>query len=179
MKLKRGCVHIYTGDGKGKTSAGIGVAIRAAGSGLRVRMFQFLKAGCLRSGERNLKIKNFTITCFREVCPVPGRGHANASKREELGKTIRSDIQRSKDAMLRRRYDMIILDEILTACDRNYIDEDSIIDLIASRPGTVELVLTGRGATHEIIERADYVTRFEKVKHPYDRKIAARRGIEY
>jgi cob(I)alamin adenosyltransferase len=178
-KLKKGCVHIYTGDGKGKTTASIGLALRAASSGLRVCMFQFLKAPG-SSSDNWLDFPNFRIVCLDQAHPLfeGVRGKGPGYKRKLTDK-IKNEIIKIKRVMKSKKYDMIILDEMVNCVSEGFIDEKEVIGLVRARPKAIELVMTGRGATEALVKEADYVTRLDKVKHPFDRGLGSRKGIEY
>lgn len=177
--MKKGRIHIYTGCGKGKTTASIGLAVRAALSGFRVCMFQFLKTRC-SSVDNGLSMPNFKIVCFDERHPMFG-GSKGAAMRapDRITKKILSDIRKVKKVIAGGRYDVIVLDEIINCVSEKFVDEKYVLDLVAAKPEKTELILTGRGATRRLIASADYVTRLDKVKHPFDKGLAARRGIEY
>ena len=188
-KLEKGLVEIYTGSGKGKTTAAMGLGLRAAKVGLKVSMFQFLKKKGT-SYENNLSIPNFKMVCLDEVHPMflgsMGQGlrlrqsfGGQAGARIELKKKILKDLRKVKAAMKSGRYDVIILDEIINCVRQKFLDERVVLSLIKARPKQTELVLTGRGASRRLIAAADYVTRLDKIKHPFDKGILARRGIEY
>lgn len=175
MRLEKGCVHVYTGDGKGKTSAALGLALRALGHGMRVFMVQFIKGvehseyGEIIAAQR---IKNFTIVQF-------GAGFVghHAKKIDELSAGY--GLKYAKEAIQSGRYDVVILDEINMAVYFGLVDEEAVVELIKSKPEGVELVLTGRYASPKIMELSDYVTEMRMVKHPFERGLTARKGIEY
>ena len=171
-KLKTGCVHIYTGDGKGKTTASLGLGLRAASSGLRVCMFQFLKARGT-SSENWLEFPNFRVICLDQTHPMFG------GSEEKLSSCIRKALAKIKRVMKTRKYDVIILDELVNCVSEGFIDEKEVLGLIKARPKSVELVLTGRRAPKGLVAAADYVTKLEKVKHPFDNGLKCRKGIEY
>lgn len=171
-KLKTGCVHIYTGDGKGKTTASLGLAMRAAASGLRVCMFQFLKAKG-SSAENWLEFPNFRVVCFDQAHPMFG------GSRQKLSIGIRKEVEKIKRVMKTKKYDVIILDELINCVSEDFINEKDVLGLIKARPKAVELVLTGRRAPKTLTDAADYVTKLEKVKHPFDSGLRCRKGIEY
>ncbi len=178
-KLEKGLVEIYTGSGKGKTTAAMGLGLRAAKVGLKVSMFQFLKKKGT-SYENNLSIPNFKMVCLDEVHPMfLGAMDQRPGVRRELKKKILKDLRKVKAAMKSGRYDVIILDEIINCVRQKFLDERVVLSLIKARPKQTELVLTGRGASRRLIAAADYVTRLDKIKHPFDKGILARRGIEY
>lgn len=171
-KLKTGCVHIYTGDGKGKTTASLGLGLRAASSGLRVCMFQFLKARG-SSAENWLEFPNFKIVCLDHVHPMFG------GSKDKLLSEVRKELAKIRRVMKAKKYDLIILDELVNCVSESFIPEKDVLSLIKTRPKSVELVLTGRRASGGLMAAADYVTKLEKVKHPFDRGLKCRKGIEY
>lgn len=178
-KFKTGCVHIYTGDGKGKTTASIGLALRAASSGLKVCMFQFLK-GPGSSAENWLAFPGFRMICLDQKHPMFG-GSAARSKRSEamLKRTILKDIGKIKRVIKSGKYDVIILDELINCVSEGFVPVSEVLSLIRAKPKSTELVLTGRGAPEELVAAADYVTKLNKVKHPFEKGMACRKGIEY
>jgi cob(I)alamin adenosyltransferase len=177
MKLKKGLVHIYTGEGKGKTTAALGLALRALGCGLRVGVFQFFKDKAFACGEaaavkrlgKNFGFKRFDVPhpAFKKV--DEGRLRARLKKAvAEAGKAVKS-----------AKFDVVILDEVLIGVSQGLISEKQVIGLIRSKPETLELVLTGRGAPTALMECADYVTYMRDEKHPFECGTRARRGIEF
>jgi len=188
-KLKYGCVHIYTGDGKGKTTASLGLALRAASSGLSVCMFQFLKAKG-SSAENWLNFPNFRVVCLGQVHPMfkpalagtrggPGKVEVRSKKSElQLKKDILRELGKIKRVMKTKKYDVIILDEIVNCVSEGFVSEKEILGIIKARPKSTELVLTGRCAPKGLIAAADYVTKMEKIKHPFDNGLRCRKGIE-
>ena len=189
-KLKTGCVHIYTGDGKGKTTASLGLALRAASSGLSVCMFQFLKAKG-SSSENWLKFPNFRVVCLDQMHPMfqpalagarggSGKSEVISQKSEtKLKKNILKELTKIKRLMKTRKYDVIILDELINCVNEGFVPEKEVAGLIKAKPRLTELVLTGRRAPKGLVVLADYVTKMEKVKHPFDSGLRCRKGIEY
>ena len=172
MKLKKGLVQVYTGNGKGKTTAAWGQAMRASGQGLKVCLIQFFK----RKGSGEAKIAKKLNLRIYSFCPVhPFFG----GKREKLKKECREAIAFAKETIQSKRYDLVILDEINIAMRDRLIGVNEVLDLIKNRPKEVELILTGRKAPKKIMETADLVTEMREVKHPYQKGIKERRGIEY
>jgi cob(I)alamin adenosyltransferase len=174
-RLEKGLVQVYTGNGKGKTSAAFGLALRAAGRGLRVYIVQFIKGG-FDYGEMYVvdKVPNVTLKAF-------GRGKFVTAKPPD-----REDIKLAKEALEFARKvvksgecDVVILDEINVALNLGLIGLGDVLMLIKARPVHVELVLTGRSAPEEIVQLADLVTEMKEVKHPYSKGLPARKGIEY
>jgi cob(I)alamin adenosyltransferase len=173
-----GLVHIYTGDGKGKTTAAIGLGIRACGRGKKVLLVQFLKGA--QTGEiftieklkpdfeyyRNEEIKKFLWNMSQEEL-------------EEMKENVEDMFQYAvKEAMTGRR-DLIILDEIMASITSGFIAPDEVINFVKSKPAELELVMTGRNAPPELIQLADYVSEIKAVKHPLAMGITAREGIEF
>lgn len=177
MKLKKGLVQIYTGDGKGKTTAAIGQGIRSAGYGLNVVMVQFLKGGYTGELSTIDKINNFNIFRFEKERDFVW----NLSKPEieELRKEIRTGYEFIKKIVDEGSYDVLIVDEIMGAHYNKFITTDEIIYLIKNKKESMELVLTGRDVPQEVIDLADLVTEMKMIKHPFEKGIAAREGIEY
>jgi len=174
-RVGRGLVQVFTGDGKGKTSAALGVALRALGHGLKVYIAYFMK-GDYPYGERaslsklpNIKFQSFGKTDFIDP----------ASIKEEDIREARRGFEAAYEAVTSGRYDLVILDELNLAVAWKLIELERVLELIKHKPPQVDLVLTGRGADKKLVEAADLVTEMVKVKHPYDKGIKARRGIDY
>ena len=174
--MKKGLIIVHTGNGKGKTTAALGLAFRALGNGLNVCMVQFIKGtwkyGELKSAE---KFDNF------EILPM-GKGFVNLGAKEPAKEDIEAAneaFEKGKEAILSGKYDMVILDEINYAILYKLIDVEKVIELLKNKPENVHVVLTGRSANEKIIEIADLVTEMREVKHPYQKGIKAQRGIEF
>ena len=178
LKLKNGLVHVYFGDGKGKTSAALGLGLRACGCGLRVCMLQFLKKSNCRTGELNVSggLRNFKIMQLDQAHPMFSKKKINLPA---LKKKVYSGLRLAEGFMKNNSCDILILDEILNAVECSLIDEKEIIKLIRRKPKKIELVLTGRSASKRLLAHADYVSMVENIKHPFDKNIFARRGIEF
>lgn len=172
-----GLIHIYTGDGKGKTTSAVGLAVRALGSGFKVCYCSFHKRpekyGYTEMG--SLEKLGATVLNF-------AKGHPHLDKSidgNQIKKEVPEAIQTITEKLAAEHYDLLILDEILISVRDQYLDESILLDFIKSKPTHMELVMTGRAATDNVMELADYVTFCKKLKHPYDRKIRSRKGIEY
>jgi cob(I)alamin adenosyltransferase len=176
---RRGLAIVYTGDGKGKTTAAVGLAVRAAGNKMRVLFVQFIK-GSWKSGERevlrslpNVEVavtgRGFTIEGLRDP-RIPMQAHQDAAA---AGWAL------ARQAIREATYDVIVLDEILGAVNANLVPIDELLDAVRTRPAQLHLVLTGRGAPAELVELADLVSEVRPIKHPYDQGIPAQRGIEF
>jgi len=171
--LNLGKIHIYTGDGKGKTTAAIGLALRAAGAGFKVCLIQFLKART--SAELILldKVKNIKIFRFGNKQYIYKK-----AKPADKNKALQA-LQKSQEIIKSKKYNLVILDEINLAKFFNLITEQQLVQIIKNKPKNLELVLTGRKFDKKIIKLADYVTEMKEIKHPYKSGLLARKGIEY
>lgn len=176
MSQRQGLIQIYTGDGKGKTTASLGQAFRAAGRGFRVRMFQFMKPP--ESSGEHFAVAKFDGDLIIE--PVGRRKWIGKSGPDEEDiRLARSGLARAKAAMIEGGADMVILDEVDVALHFEVLTLDEVMDMIRSKPGHVELILTGRKAAPEILDMADLVTEMKLIKHPYEQGVLAREGIEF
>jgi cob(I)alamin adenosyltransferase len=174
-RLSQGMIQVYTGDGKGKTTAALGLACRAVGYGFKVFIIQFMK-GTMQSGEVETAKRLAPYLTIRQM------GRECWVRREHLDP---EDIQCAHEALslageiLRGgEYDIVILDEINVAIDVGLVNKEEVLKLMDERPSHVELVLTGRYAAPEIIEQADLVTEMREIKHYYPKGIQSRKGIE-
>lgn len=171
--MDHGFVQVYTGDGKGKTTAAIGLVVRAVGAGLKVYFCQFLKGrNCSEIASLNkfkdmIEIRQFGSESFIKGVPSDSDVSAAINGFEEALNAVMSGI-----------YDLIILDEINYAIHLNLIKLQSVVQLIKNKPAKVEIVLTGRNAAKEIIEIADLVSEIKEIKHYFKKGVLARRGIE-
>ena len=179
--LEKGLVQIYTGDGKGKTTAAFGLALRAAGQGNKVLVYQFLKPPSLDIGER-FALQLGAVRVRVESLDVPW-DMSKSFDDEEAVAQIRSAIsevlERIAETAEKRFYDVLILDEIVFCLSKGLAKLEDIKKIIDRRDHRVELVLTGRGATGELMAMADLVTEMKNIKHPFDKGIPGRRGIEF
>ena len=170
-----GLIHIYCGDGKGKTTAAIGLAIRAAGAGQRVVFAQFFKDGSSSEISVLKVVENIqTVHCntvrgfWKRMDDVQ---KVKASK--DYTNFLAEIIKLAKDA------DLLVLDEIISACNHGTVAEAAVLAFLRDKPKNLEVALTGRNPSETLLELADYVSEMKKVKHPYDCGIAAREGIEF
>lgn len=189
MTTGRGLVQIYTGDGKGKTTAALGLGLRAAGHGMRVLMVQFMKT-VRYYGELEAVKKlapNFEIVQKGKPCPtreaecLECKGcfvHPERPAPEDVA-AARDAVTFCSDILRKADHDIVILDEVLCAIQFKLISCDDVATLVRMKPPDMELILTGRGAPAELVELADLVTEMRSVKHPFDQGITARKGIEY
>ncbi|MFX1561772.1 MAG: cob(I)yrinic acid a,c-diamide adenosyltransferase [Promethearchaeota archaeon] len=169
-----GMVQVYTGNGKGKTTAALGLGLRACGHGFKVHMIMMMK-GRINYGELEAikRLPNFTIRMFGRPEFVD-RNNLDP-KDIELAKAA---LKHAQEIMERGDVDFLILDEVNCAIDWGLVSEEEVIDLIQHRPPHMELILTGRYARPSIIELADLVSEIKEIKHPYQKGITARRGCE-
>jgi cob(I)alamin adenosyltransferase len=207
-RQKLGLIHVYTGEGKGKTTSAMGLVLRAIGQGLRVYIIQFLKGGSY-SGEfvsiknflPNVTIKQYGKPCIKEQKQMTILDYGEKIKGSG-GFFIRPDIdcgscrfcflndkqqQKLSERAFKKAtkvlesgdYDVVVLDELNYAINLEFIKIEKVIKLLKSKGENVEVIITGRDAPKEITEIADYVTKIEDIKHPFMKGILARRGIEY
>ena len=170
----KGFVHVYTGNGKGKTTAAFGLALRAEGAGLKVFIGQFVKGKtynenmAISENLKNITVKQYGLDCFIVKAPTDDDIKAARQGFDEMQKIIQKG-----------KHDLVIMDEINIALYFKLIDIEDLLETIKNKPEHVELVLTGRYAPQKLIEAADLVTEMKEVKHYYQRGIEARKGIEY
>lgn len=178
--LDKGLVQIYTGQGKGKTTAAFGLALRAAGQNNKVLIYQFLKPPSLDIGER-FALKLGAVRIRVEALDVSWDENSLKDKEKvaEAKTAIADVLKRIAETAEKRFYDVIILDEIVFCLSKNLAKLEDIRDIINRKDSRVEIVMTGRGATDELIEMADLVTEMKNIKHPFDKGITARQGIEF
>lgn len=168
----QGLVQVYTGNGKGKSTAAFGQAMRAAGRGLKVVVIQFVK------GDSSCGEHRFAARYGGFALVQPNKGDCFRQSREELGNIVQQTLSLAREAVVGGEYDLVVLDEVFVAVQGGFLSTQDVVGLIESRPARTELVLTGRGAPEEVLRRADLVTEMVAVKHPFDRGVRARKGIE-
>ncbi len=173
--LRRGLVQVFTGEGRGKTSAAVGTVVRALGHGLRVCIVVFMK-GDYPYGEWDFlaKLPNVTLTRFG-FRTFTDPQHPKPKEIEQA----RQALAQARAAMLSGNYDIVLLDEVNVATAWKLVELAEVLRLISEKPPHVELILTGRYADREVVQRADLVTEMLCIKHPYDSGVPARKGIEY
>jgi len=179
--LEKGLVQIYTGNGKGKTTAAFGLALRAAGRGNKVLIYQFLKPSYLDIGER-FAVRLGAVDVKVEALDVPW-DMAQSFQDEKAVAQVQAAIGNVLDEIARmaerRDYDVLILDEIVFCLSRGLAALGDIRRVLDIRDPYVEIIMTGRDATAELIEWADLVTEMKNIKHPFDSGLPARKGIDY
>ncbi len=179
--LEKGLVQIYTGDGKGKTTAAFGLALRAAGQNNKVLIYQFLKPPSLDIGERSA-LQLGAVRIRVEALDLPwdmGKSLDDEKAVARMRQGISEVLGQIAETAQKRFYDCLILDEIVFCHAEGLVRLEDIKNIIDRKDPAVEIVMTGRGATEELIAMADLVTEMKKIKHPFDKGIGARRGIEY
>ncbi len=174
IRDKLGLVHIYTGKGKGKTTAALGLALRAMGNGLNVAMVQFMKAP-QQYGEYEISrdLPNFTLLPMGRDCLV----YEGKAKQADYDAAANA-LKKAEELIQSREYDLVILDEVNVTAHMGLINVEDVVRVVKQRPPKVELVLTGRYAPKEFMDLADLITEMRCLKHPYERGIQARDGIE-
>ena len=170
-----GLIHIYCGDGKGKTTAGVGLTVRAAGAGKQVVFTQFFKNGTSSEVKILSQIPNIrTMHCTTSHGLYSRMNDDQKEKaKSDYGMLLEEVLEAAKDA------DLLVLDEAISACNHGTIDEDVLIEFLQNKPENLEVVMTGRGPSEELQACADYITEMKKIKHPFDQGIPARKGIEF
>lgn len=176
IKKARGLVQIFTGNGKGKTTAALGTVLRAAGHGLKISTIFFIKSRSSQGEFKALrKFPNVKVTTFG----LGGFIYKN-KKIDPAQKTqAKAALAAARADITGGEYDLVVLDEVNCACFFGLIEPSEVMQLIKEKPSHVELILTGRYADKQLIEMAELVTEMEKIKHPFDKGIKARKGIEY
>lgn len=172
--MKQGLVHLYCGDGKGKTTAAIGLCVRAAGRGLRVLLVQFLKGN--PTGELAILDKLEQVTVLRQTEQLGFTFWMNEQQKQHAAQVQQQLFEQARRQM--QQYDLLILDEVMAAINTGMLSVQQVAELIEHRPPQLELVMTGRNPPQQLVELSDYVSQIEKKKHPFDNGIPARDGIE-
>ncbi len=172
-KNEKKYVQVYTGDGKGKTTAAIGLAVRASGYGMKTYIGQFMKGQ--HYGELTALKKNPFIT-------IEQYGNPKCIRKKDITQKhitrARAGLEKALNAMLSDRYDILVLDEINVAVWYNLVTIEDVLEFLDKRPDHIEVILTGRNAPDELLEVADIISEMKKIKHYYDDGILARKGIE-
>lgn len=175
--MKKGLIHIYTGDGKGKTTAAVGLAIRALGHGLSVG-YAYYHKNPEKYGYAEIKILQQLGVDIYGIAPdhpffAPDIDQDDHRKQAEAG------LDKLNELIHKKHFDLLILDEVIVAVQSGFLQEEKLIRFMKTKPEGLEMVLTGRNATTSMKEHADYLSQITSIKHPYDQNIHAREGIEY
>ena len=172
--MEKGYIHVYTGPGKGKTTAALGLGIRAAGAGYKVHMIQFMKGRRYSELDGLEKVDNFTVSQH-------GRDEfVSKENPEQIDIDLAQEgFSKAKELIKSKKYDLIILDEINVAVDFNLIALEDVLKLVEGKPEDLELVLTGRYANPEFVRIADYASEILEIKHPYQKGVQARKGFDF
>lgn len=176
MSDNRGLVLVFTGNGKGKTTAALGMALRAWGQGMKVLVLQFIK-GSRTYGEVLATAKMEGL----EIRPL-GEGFITGSDEKDMEShrlAARKALEEARSEITSGRWDMVVLDEIIYAAGFKLIREEDLLEIISVKPYGMHLVLTGRNAPRSLIDRADLVSEVKEVKHPYNQGIKAQKGVEF
>ena len=172
-----GLVHLYCGDGKGKTTAAVGLALRCLGQGGTVVMTQFLKDGC--SGECRILTEQPGVI-FHAVNPSGKFSfQMTPEEKEQTAREVEQVFAQTVALVRQTRPALLVLDEVCAAVKAGFLSEQVLLDFLDHRPEHVEVVLTGREPGDALRERADYISEIRCVRHPYQKGIAARRGVEF
>ncbi len=172
--MRRGYVQVYTGNGKGKTTAAFGLALRAAGAGLKVFIVQFIKKK--RCSEHKMLERFGDLITIRQY----GRGFLlkRRANRSDI-KEVQSGLEEVRGAVASKRYDVVILDEANVAVHCRLMSADDLLELMAAKPRNMEMIITGRYADPKVIQMADLVTEMREIKHYRKKGVKARAGMEY
>jgi len=177
--MGKGLVHIYTGEGKGKTTASVGLAVRAAGQGFSVLFVQFFKEDSASSGEKEFFRKSGSGI---ELIRSNSRHPMFTGPKTDLPAVKASVVEtfsKAREKAAGGGVDLLVLDEVLSAVNGGWISVEEMLEFLDNRPPHLEVVLTGRNAPVELMQGADYVTEMLKIKHPFDAGVQARKGIEF
>lgn len=172
-----GMIHVYCGDGKGKTTCALGLAVRAAGAGMNVVVVQFLKGSYTSELESLSQIHRIKV-----LRNSRDYGFVNNMTPKQLSKVIdehNKNLDSALNLVKQGKCQMLVLDELTYVYDMNLVDKDKIKNLIENNENDVEIVVTGRNPNELFLNNADYVTEMKKIKHPYEKGVPARKGIEY
>lgn len=174
----KGLIHVYTGEGKGKSTAAFGLVVRALGHKKRVAIFSFLKDSKTRYGEMEAFARLFPELIyirFENASPLFNK----SVTLEDLKRSVNESFDKALEIIKEKQIELAVFDELNICMRYGYIDTKKVLDFLKNKPDNLEIVITGRDAVDELIEIADYVTEMKMIKHPYNRGIKARKGIEF
>lgn len=172
----RGLIHIYEGNGKGKTTAGVGLAVRCAGGGYPVVYTQFLKDGS--SGEIQILRKIPGVKVMINETSFGFSFRMNDEQKKEAANSYQKLFEEAAAYAVQKNCRLLVLDEVLDVCNCGMLEYECLIGFLKTKPDELEVVMTGRNPDPKLAELADYITRMEKIRHPFDKGICARKGIE-
>lgn len=172
-----GLVHIYTGEGKGKTTASVGLATRALAGGLKVIYTSFHKRPEIYNNSEIDSLRSLGVTLYHFAKGHPGLDSSIDADQQRID--IAAALPYLAQILEEQQPDLLIMDEIIISVRDGFLQESELIDFIRNKPPHTELVMTGRGATPALIDVADYVSEIRKIKHPFDKGLRSRKGIEY
>ncbi len=172
----RGYIHIYCGNGKGKTTTGMGLCLRAAGYGYKVLIYQFMKDN--KTNERKALAYVPGITLAEGLPQEKFSFQMTAEEKETRKKYYEEQFRAITKKAAREDFDVLFCDELVYAIHAGLFDEQLLLDFLAAKPRKLEVILTGRNPSPRLIEAADYVSDIQKIKHPFDKGLPARKGIE-
>lgn len=174
--MKKGLIHIYCGDGKGKTTAAMGLSVRAAGCGMKVILTQFMKNGTSNEVKVLKNLPNVTFVCVEKHL---GFFWNMTQEEKEEAKALYQQLFRHVTKLaIEEEADLLVMDEFMSAYHYGWIDQKEALQFLKNKPEKLEVVLTGRDPGEELVGLADYVTEMRKIKHPYEQGVPARKGIE-
>ena len=175
--MNTGLIHIYTGDGKGKTTAALGLAMRCAGAGGKILLVRFLKNNDSAELDLLSRIPEIEVFDNPKVFRMIGlkKGEVPEGSREYYAAMF----DEAEDLALAGGYDMVIFDELMASVNLGFVDAQSVVSFLKNKPEKLEVVMTGRDPDPAIAAEADYISEIKKIKHPYDKGITARKGIEF
>lgn len=176
MPIENGLIHLYCGNGKGKTTAAVGLAIRALGQGNKVCFTQFLKSA--HTGELNIFKEFENIHVIRSEEKSKFTYEMTKEELDHCGAVQQQLLEETINYCRKNLVNMVVFDEVISAINKGMIDYEMFIKFLDRKPKHLEVVITGRNPIEDIMKRADYITQMEKLKHPYDSGVAARIGIE-
>lgn len=171
-----GLIHIYCGEGKGKTTAAVGLTVRAASFGYKVLFVQFLKSGTSSELKVLKAIDNITVCGTKPVGKFSWQ--MTEDEKAETRRESQKQLEYVRELIEKEGYDLLVMDEILGAIQTEMAEESHVLELLKDKPEHLEVVMTGRYPTDSLVKIADYVSRVDKVKHPFDKGIQGRKGIE-
>lgn len=176
MKDGTGCIHIYCGNGKGKTTTGMGLCTRAAGFGYRVLIYQFMKNN--KTSERRILEQVPNITFVDGLEQEKFSFQMTPEEKTERKSYYESQFRKITEKAEREEYNILFCDELIYTIDAGLFDEEILLDYLKKKPEHLEVILTGQNPSEQLIKLADYVSEIQKIKHPFDQGLPARKGIE-